>query len=334
VGSLVGTAERRLVLVIGAVVFVDTMFYAAIAPLLPRLANDLHLSKLSAGLMTASYPVGTLVGALPGGVLAARAGPKFTVCFGLGLLACSTLAFGLLNDAALLDGARFVEGVGGACSWAGGLAWIIAGAAPERRGALIGSALATAIGGALLGPVIGTVASALGRAITFTAVVVVAVLLIDQARRLASPATGSGQGLSHLARAARDRPIGVAMWLVALPAMAAGLVNVLGPLRLHRFGAGPAAIGATFLAATAIEAAMSRGSGSSRTGAVGSCPCGSGLPAPPVRCCASRCHRVHCPSRSSWWRSSRRSRPSGLLRWRCSPTRPRGEASTRPWPPR
>src|SRR5437588_3689648 len=119
------SSERQLVLLVAAVVFVDTMFYAAIAPLLPALAHQLKLSKLSAGLMTASYPIGTLVGSIPGGVLAVRAGPKATVCAGLALLAASTLAFGFLHDAALLDGARFVEGVGGACSWAGGLAWIV-----------------------------------------------------------------------------------------------------------------------------------------------------------------------------------------------------------------
>ena len=122
--------ERRLVLVVGAIVFVDTMFYAAIAPLLPTLAHQLHLSKLSAGVMTAAYPIGTLIGSLPGGVLASRAGPKFTVFTGLTLLAGSTLAFGFVHTAAGLDIARFVEGIGGACSWAGGLAWIVAEAPP------------------------------------------------------------------------------------------------------------------------------------------------------------------------------------------------------------
>ena len=162
------STERRLVLVVGAIVFVDTMFYAAIAPLLPALSHQLHMSKLSAGVMTASYPLGTLLGSIPGGVLAARVGPKFTVCAGLSLLGSSTLAFGLLNSQALLDVARLVEGIGGACSWAGGLAWIVAEAPPDRRGELIGGALGAAIAGALFGPLIGTIATAAGRAPTFS----------------------------------------------------------------------------------------------------------------------------------------------------------------------
>ena len=47
------------------------------------------------------------------------------------------------------------------------------------------------------------------------------------------------------------------MWLVALPAMASGAINVLGPLRLGRLGAGAVGIGATFLVAAAVEAVMS-----------------------------------------------------------------------------
>jgi MFS family permease len=250
-------AERRLVLVIGAIVFVDTMFYAAIAPLLPDLAHQLHLSKLSAGTMTAAYPAGTLVGALPGGMLAARYGPKLAVIAGLTLLAASTLAFGLLDDAAALDAARFAEGLGGACSWAGGIAWIVAEAPMGRRGALIGSALGAAIGGALFGPVIGTIATAAGRAATFSGVVVISGALILQARRLPSPKFGTDQGVRAAVAALRDRPIAVGMWLVALPALASGMVNVLGPLRLHRFGGSAAAIGATFLVAAALEAMLS-----------------------------------------------------------------------------
>lgn len=249
--------ERRLVLVIGAVMFVDTMFYAVIAPLLPALTHELHLSKLSAGVMTASYPLGTLLGSVPGGILAARAGPRPTVITGLGLLAGSTVAFALLHDAGALDLARLVEGIGGACSWAGGLAWIASETPSERRGALIGRTLAAAIAGALFGPVIGTVASAVGRAPAFGAVIVMAALLIEACRRLPSRHVSGEQGLSEL-RAAFSKPgIRSGMWLVALPAIASGVMTVLAPLRLHQLGAGAAAIGATFLLAAAAEALAS-----------------------------------------------------------------------------
>jgi MFS family permease len=250
------TRERQLVLVVGAVVFVDTMFYAAITPLLPTLAHELHLSKLSAGVMTAAYPAGTLVGSLPGGVLAVRAGPKRTVYVGLVLLAISTLAFGFLNSAAALDVARFVEGVGGACSWAGGLAWIVTEAPASRRGQLMGAALGAAVGGALFGPVVGTIANAVGRAAAFSGVVVISLVLIDQARRLPQRHAPSGQPLGVLRGALRDRRVLVGMWLVTLPAIVSGVMNVLGPLRLHRLGAATIVIGVTYLVGSALEASL------------------------------------------------------------------------------
>jgi MFS family permease len=251
-----GGAERRLVLVIGAVMFVDTMFYAVIAPLLPGLAHELRLSKLSAGLMTASYPIGMLLASLPGGVLAARAGPRFTVCAGLALLACATIAFAFLRNAAALDAARFVEGVGGACSWAGGLAWVAAETAPDRRGEMMGWAVGAAIGGALFGPVIGTIATATGRPVTFGAVAVAAGVLLVLTRRLPGHHAPSDQGLGSVTGALRRPGVATAMWLMGLPAIGSGMISVLGPLRLHRLGAPAAAIGATYLVAAAVEAAI------------------------------------------------------------------------------
>jgi MFS family permease len=189
-------------------------------------------------------------------VLAARVGPKQTAAAGLVLLAGSTIAFAFLHDAVALDSARFVEGLGGACSWAGGLTWIVAETAAARRGAMIGRALAAAIGGSLFGPVIGTLANAVGRRAAFSGVVIVALLLIAETRRHPSHHVRSGQGLSELRVALAGRGIRTGMWLVTLPAVASGALNVLGPLRLHRFGAGAAVIGATFLAAAGAEAVI------------------------------------------------------------------------------
>jgi MFS family permease len=253
--------RRQLVLLVGAVVFVDTMFYAAIAPLLPTLAHQLHLSKLSAGVMTACYPVGTFFGSLPGGLLTVRIGPKRTVYAGLALLAVSTLAFGWVHNAPALDLARMAEGVGGACSWAGALAWIVAGSPAAQRGQAMGGTIGAAIGGALFGPVIGTLATAVGRGPAFSGVVVLAVALIFQARRVPLAHTPSAQRLRDIWRVLAGTGAGRAVWLVTLPSLASGVLNVLGPLRLHRLGAAAVAIGATYLVASAVEAVLSPAAG-------------------------------------------------------------------------
>lgn len=245
---------RRLVLVVGAVVFLDTLFLAVITPLLPQLTGELHLSKLSAGVMTAGYPIGMLVASLPGGILAARVGPKLTVVLGLALLAVSTVAFGFVNSAAALDLARVLEGIGGACSWAGGIAWIVVETPDDRRGEMIGRAVGAAVVGSLFGPVVGTLASAVGRPILFCLLAALAGGLIAATRTLPDDRDNSGQGMRKVVAVIRRRPVLVALWLMVLPATAGGMLNTLGPLRLHRFGAGAAVIGAIWLIAAGLEA--------------------------------------------------------------------------------
>ena len=63
---------RRLVAFVCLIVFVDTMFYAAITPLLPELSDRYDLSKSAAGILAAAYPAGTFLGSLPGGWMASR----------------------------------------------------------------------------------------------------------------------------------------------------------------------------------------------------------------------------------------------------------------------
>jgi MFS family permease len=64
-------------------------------------------------------------------VLASRLGAKVTVLLGLALLGASSLAFGFAHHILLLDAARFVQGIGGACLWAGALAWLVSEARPS-----------------------------------------------------------------------------------------------------------------------------------------------------------------------------------------------------------
>src|SRR3954470_20690291 len=176
---------RRLLLLVCALVAVDTMLYAALTPLLPHFADDLHLSKTGAGVLVAAYAAGALVGGLPGGLATARLGARRAVFIGLALMGLSSLAFAFVHGFWPLAAARFAQGCGSAFTWAGSFALLLAAAPRERRGELIGTAMGAAIFGALLGPVIGAAAALLGRATVFAALTALSVLLGAWALRLA-----------------------------------------------------------------------------------------------------------------------------------------------------
>src|SRR3954453_10558984 len=184
---------RKLLLLVSAVVLVDTSFSAAITPLLPDLTDEFGLTKTGAGVLAAAYPVGTFVGGLPGGWLAARVGVRPTVLAGLALMVLSSVVVAFAGSILLLDIARFVQGVGGAASWAGAMGWLAGAAPPEKRGQMIGSAMGAAIAGALLGPVIGVAADLAGYEVVFCAVGAVGVgLMVWTLRTPAAKPLGDG----------------------------------------------------------------------------------------------------------------------------------------------
>ena len=248
---------RRLVVLVAAIVLVDTMFYAAITPLLPYYSHHFHLSKSAAGLLAAAYPAGTLLASLPAGWLAARIGVRPTVLTGLALMVVSSVVFGFAKSASLLDGARFVQGVGGSASWAGGLAWLIARAEGARRAELIGTALAAAIAGALLGPVLGSAASLTSPKLVFSLVGALGVVLSLYTLTESAPGPTGGHGLGAFRPALRDSRLLAGMWLTTLGALLFGTLAVLSPLRLDHLGASGVAIGGVFLVGAAAAAVTS-----------------------------------------------------------------------------
>jgi predicted MFS family arabinose efflux permease len=246
---------RRLLLLTSAIVFFDTLFFAALTPLLPHYAHTLGLGKAGAGVLAAAYPAGAFVGAIPSGIVAARAGVKPTVLVGLTIVGLCTVLFGLANEPWQLDVARFLQGLASAFSWTGALAWLVAASPPGRRGRLIGAAFATAVGGALFGPVLGGVASVAGIGWTFGVVGVASLGLVAWAARTPSARPEQPQSVRMLAHAFRDPRVVAAFWFVVLPALLFGTVSVLAPLRLATLGFGSVAIGAVFLCTGAFEAA-------------------------------------------------------------------------------
>ena len=168
-----------------------------------------------------------------------------------------SLAFAFARGIVLLDLARFAQGLGGAASWAGAVGWLIGAAPRERRGELIGTAMAAAIAGALCGPVLGAAAGLIGHEAVFSAVALLGVALMAWAARTPAARPVAEGSLRALAAAATDRRLVAGMWLVTVPGLLFGTIGVLAPLRLGGLGAGATAIAATFLVAAGIEALIS-----------------------------------------------------------------------------
>jgi len=247
---------RRLLLLVAVLVFVDTMLYAALTPLLPHFARTLGLSKAAAGALVAAYAAGALIGALPGGITAVRLGPRRAVLVGLALMGLSSLGFALAGGFSALFAARLVQGAGSAFTWAGAFAWLLAAAPRARRGELIGAAMAAAVLGELLGPVVGTAAALAGRATIFSALAGLAIVLAVLTVRLQSAPTVPASAGALRAAFANGRFAG-GLGLMSLASLLFGILAVLAPLHLAAAGWGATAIGGMWLIGAALEAVES-----------------------------------------------------------------------------
>jgi MFS family permease len=247
---------RRLLFLVGAIVFVDTMFFTALTPLLPHYKDEYDLSKLGAGVLQAAYPAGVLLASIPSGFLATRIGVRPTMAGALLVMTGTTIAFAFAGSIVLLDVARLVQGMASACAWTAGFAWLLAEAPARRRGELIGTALGTAIVGALFGPVLGGIATVAGTRAAFTGVGVLALALTAWALSTPAPPPRAGQSLRLLWSSLGSRRVQAGLWFVTLPALLFGTMTVLASLRLDELGFGAVAIGAVFLVSAGCEAVL------------------------------------------------------------------------------
>ncbi len=247
---------RRLLALTCAMVLIDTVFYAALVPLVPYFTEELGLSKSTAGVLSGAFGAGVLLGSAPGGYSAAQLGVRPTALVGLCLMSVASLLFGFASGTWELVVLRLAAGFGSALSWVSALTWLTEQTPEEQRGQMLGTLGSAAVVGALLGPVLGSVAATVGIPLAFTLVSGVGLAVAVWAWITPAPAAPPG-GSSVGAFPALLRPrLATGLVLIGFSPLLFGVLAVLAPLKLARLGWGAVAVGAVFLAAALFEAAL------------------------------------------------------------------------------
>ncbi len=249
--------NRRLVILVGSVVLLDTLFYAALAPLLPSLSTQFGLDKGGAGLLVGIYPIGTFIGAVPAGWATARYGSRPTVLVSLFVMAAAALVFAFGQTIGVLYVGRFLQGIAGAASWTAGLAWLVQGTSKARRGEALGFGIGAGVVGAQLGPVLGSVAHLVGRGPAFAGTAMAAGVIAAFAMRMPEAQVSLDSNRTSPWALLRNSRYLVALMIFVIPSMAFGVIEVLAPLRLSELGASAELIGLIFFLAGTAEAVIS-----------------------------------------------------------------------------
>ena len=249
-------AERRLLVLVCAVVMVETLFFAALTPLLPELSREFGLSKTGVGILSGAYAAGGILGALGGAWLAARAGLRATTVVGCSCWRCAAPASVWQGTCGCSTACALHRG-GAAIAWTGALAWLAAEAPPERRGELLGIALGAAVTGALLGPLVGGAARVIGRPLAFVIVATLGVILAACAARMPAPRPMTQQPFRLIASSLRTSSVISGFWLISLPSLLFGCLIVLGPLSLDGVGVGALGLTVFWVVSAACGAVQS-----------------------------------------------------------------------------
>jgi MFS family permease len=246
---------RRLLVLVTSIIFVDALLFTALTPLVPEYADRFGLSRLGAGILVGAFGAGAVLGGVPGGIAAARFGPKWAVVLGLVLLGLASFAFAVAGSVEVLVSARFVQGFASTTTWAGALSWIATSTPKEQRGAVLGTAFGAAVFGAVLGPVFGAVADYVGVRSSFAALGIVAFVFAGVAAR-ARADRGEGLSFAGVRRAFRDVRFVGGLWLNTLPATLFGMLILLAPLALAEAGWSTFTIAVVFFVALSLEAVI------------------------------------------------------------------------------
>ncbi len=147
--------NRRLLFLVYAIIFIDSLGYGIVVPIMPVYARQLGVGQFALGMLFASYALGIVVGSVPFGLLSDRWGRRPFLFFSMLAMAGAFVVYAFSASYVPLFLSRLVDGLTAAANWSVGLAILAEIAEPESRGGTMGWAITLMGAGAIIGPLVG-----------------------------------------------------------------------------------------------------------------------------------------------------------------------------------
>ncbi|MCX6458971.1 MAG: MFS transporter [Actinobacteria bacterium] len=249
------TRRTTLVLIaVCAAIFMETMQFSVLSPVLPELAAEFNIDDVGAGIISSAYAIGLVLFAIPTGRLAARIDERVGVGVGLALIGLANFWFAFAGTASQLVAARFVAGAASAMVWAAGMAWVSSTGPRSTQATRLATVISAAIVGSLVGPVLGTLITVTGRAPVFVFIAVVSLVLIVPTWFLGeshSTVEPSDHGLRHLLSTAA-----LALAITFFIGLFFSALSVMIPLEAVSLGASATVVGFAFIVGSLGQALL------------------------------------------------------------------------------
>jgi MFS transporter, DHA1 family, solute carrier family 18 (vesicular amine transporter), member 1/2 len=219
------------------VIFLDSVGYGVVVPVLPIYARTLDATDFQIGFLFATYAIALLLGAIPMGMLSDRYGRKPFVLFGMFAMSGAFIFYALAKSYWVLVIARTLDGLTAAATWSAGLALLGDRFEESEMGSKMGVAIGVMAVGGIAGTVLGGFLSdALGYRAPFYAIAIgcfvgglVAVFLEEERDRQVAIVPAGRMLLNVL----RNRTILIACVISMITTAGMGLLEPTLPLYLR-----------------------------------------------------------------------------------------------------
>ena len=222
-----------LALVCG-VIFLDSVGYGLVVPVLPLYAKQLGASDFSIGFLFATYAIALCLAAIPFGILSDRFGRKPFVLFGMFAMAGAFVFYALAKSYPVLVVARILDGLTAAATWSAALA-LLGDRFPGREmGSKMGWAMSAAAIGGIAGPLLGgTLSDAFGYRAPFYVIAAACVAggcvsIFLEERKVARRALSAGWRM--LKPVFTNRNVMIACLVTLVTTMGLGLLEPILPI--------------------------------------------------------------------------------------------------------